>query len=91
MNNFVVKDANQACARIAYKFSDVSAIYPITPSSPMAEYCDELYVAGEKNLFGQPLKIIEMQSEAGAAGVQCTAVWLKGHSQQLLQQVKACF
>lgn len=68
MNNFVVKDANQACARIAYKFSDVSAIYPITPSSPMAEYCDELYVAGEKNLFGQPLKIVEMQSEAGAAG-----------------------
>lgn len=68
MKNFIVKDANQACAKIAYKFSDVSAIYPITPSSPMAEYCDELYVAGEKNLFGQPLKIVEMQSEAGAAG-----------------------
>ena len=64
MKNYIVKDANQACAKIAYKFSDVSAIYPITPSSPMAEYCDELYVAGEKNLFGQPLKIVEMQSDA---------------------------
>lgn len=68
MKNYIVKDANQACAKIAYKFSEVSAIYPITPSSPMAEYCDELLIAGEKNLFGRPLKIVEMQSEAGAAG-----------------------
>lgn len=67
MKKYVIKDANQACARVAYKFSDVSAIYPITPSSPMAEYCDEMLLAGEKNLFEKPLTLVEMQSEAGAA------------------------
>ena len=68
MSKKVCSDSNQTCARIAYKFSEVSAIYPITPSSPMAEFCDELCNAGEKNLFGQPLKLFEMQSEAGVAG-----------------------
>lgn len=61
-------DGNVACARIAYKLSEVSAIYPITPSSPMAEACDEMVLAGEKTLFGKPLKLVEMQSEAGVAG-----------------------
>ncbi|GHV35749.1 pyruvate-flavodoxin oxidoreductase [Bacteroidia bacterium] len=62
-------DGNQAAAHIAVMFSEVAAIYPITPSSPMAEYIDEWTAAGtRKNIFGQPVKIVEMQSEAGAAG-----------------------
>ncbi|MEG2413073.1 MAG: pyruvate:ferredoxin (flavodoxin) oxidoreductase [Clostridia bacterium] len=61
-------DGNTAAAHIAYAFSEVAAIYPITPSSPMAENCDEWATAGRKNLFGQTLKLAEMESEAGAAG-----------------------
>ena len=61
-------DGNTAASHVAYAFSDVAAIYPITPSSPMAEIADELGAAGRKNLFGQQIKIAEMQSEAGAAG-----------------------
>ncbi|MCL4515436.1 MAG: pyruvate:ferredoxin (flavodoxin) oxidoreductase [Firmicutes bacterium] len=61
-------DGNTAAAHVAYAFSDVAAIYPITPSSPMAESCDEWAAHGRKNLFGQTLRIAEMQSEAGAAG-----------------------
>lgn len=61
-------DGNTAAAHIAYALSDVAAIYPITPSSPMAESSDEWAAAGQKNIFGQTLKIAEMQSEAGAAG-----------------------
>ncbi|MDE5616648.1 MAG: pyruvate:ferredoxin (flavodoxin) oxidoreductase, partial [Clostridia bacterium] len=59
---------NTAAAHVAYAFSEVAAIYPITPSSPMAENCDEWATAGRKNIFGQVLKLAEMQSEAGAAG-----------------------
>ncbi len=61
-------DGNTSAARIAYAFSEIAAIYPITPSSPMAEYADEWQAKGVKNLFNRPLKLIEMQSEAGAAG-----------------------
>ncbi|HOV69039.1 MAG TPA: pyruvate:ferredoxin (flavodoxin) oxidoreductase, partial [Clostridia bacterium] len=61
-------DGNTAAAHVAYAFSDVAAIYPITPSSPMAEVADEWAAMGRKNLFGQPVRIAEMQSEAGAAG-----------------------
>ncbi len=61
-------DGNTAVGHIAYAFSDVAAIYPITPSSPMAEVSDEWAANGRKNLFGQTVKIAEMQSEAGAAG-----------------------
>ena len=61
-------DGNQAAAYVAYAFTDVAAIYPITPSSPMAEFTDEWAANGKKNLFGQTVKITEMQSEAGAAG-----------------------
>ena len=64
----ITVDGNMACAKIAYKLSEVSAIYPITPSSPMAEACDEMVNAGEKNIFGKQLKLVEMQSEAGVAG-----------------------
>ena len=61
-------DGNTAAAHVAYAFSDVAAIYPITPSSPMAEVADEWAANGRTNLFGQKVRIAEMQSEAGAAG-----------------------
>ena len=61
-------DGNTAAAHVAYAFSDVGAIYPITPSSPMAEICDEWAAHDRKNLFGQKMRIAELQSEAGAAG-----------------------
>lgn len=61
-------DGNQAAAYVAYAFTDVATIYPITPSSPMAEYVDEWQAAGRKNIFGQTVSITEMQSEGGAAG-----------------------
>ncbi len=64
----ITLDGNEATARIAYAFSEVAAIYPITPSSPMGEHADAWAAQGKKNLFGVPLEIIEMQSEAGAAG-----------------------
>lgn len=61
-------DGNTAAAHIAYAFTDVAAIYPITPSSPMAEHVDEWVAQGRKNIFGQTVQVMEMQSEAGAAG-----------------------
>lgn len=61
-------DGNEAAAHIAYMFSEVAAIYPITPSSPMAEHIDEWASKGRKNLFGDTVSVQEMQSEAGAAG-----------------------
>lgn len=61
-------DGNTAAAHIAYAFSDVAAIYPITPSSPMAESCDEWAGEGRKNLMGNVLRVAELESEAGAAG-----------------------
>ena len=61
-------DGNTAAAYIAYAFTDVAAIYPITPSSTMAEVTDEWAAAGRKNIFGQTVNVVEMQSEAGAAG-----------------------
>ena len=64
----VTIDGNTAAAHVAYAFSDVAAIYPITPSSPMAEVIDEWAAKGRKNLFGQTVRVAEMQSEAGAAG-----------------------
>ncbi|TCL57457.1 pyruvate-ferredoxin/flavodoxin oxidoreductase [Hydrogenispora ethanolica] len=64
----VTIDGNTAASHVAYAFSDVAAIYPITPSSPMAEVADDWQAHGRKNLFGQTVRIAEMQSEAGAAG-----------------------
>ena len=66
--NYVVMDGNTAAAHSAYAFTEVAAIYPITPSSPMAEKVDEWSAKGKKNLFGTPVDVIQMQSEAGAAG-----------------------
>ncbi len=65
---FITCDGNYAAAHIAYMFSEVSAIYPITPSSTMAEYVDEWAANGKKNIFGETVKVVEMQSEGGAAG-----------------------
>jgi len=61
-------DGNQAAAHASYAFTEVAAIFPITPSSPMAEFADEWSSHGKNNIFGQPVKVVEMQSEAGAAG-----------------------
>lgn len=61
-------DGNTAAAHVSYAFTDVAAIYPITPSSNMAEAVDKWAAQGQKNIFGQPVKVVEMQSEAGAAG-----------------------
>ena len=68
MRKIKTMDGNTAAAHVAYAFSEVSAIYPITPSSPMAESMDEWVSEGRKNIFGEPVKIVEMESEAGAAG-----------------------
>ncbi|MDO4568006.1 MAG: pyruvate:ferredoxin (flavodoxin) oxidoreductase [Clostridia bacterium] len=68
MAKTITIDGNTAAAHVAYAFSDVAAIYPITPSSPMAEVADDWAAAGRLNLFGQQVRIAEMQSEGGAAG-----------------------
>lgn len=62
-------DGNEACSHIAYHFTEVAGIYPITPASPMAELADKWASEGRENMFGRPVKIVEMESEAGAAGM----------------------
>jgi pyruvate-ferredoxin/flavodoxin oxidoreductase len=66
--NFITCEGNYAASYIAYMFSEVAAIYPITPSSDMAEYVDQWAAGGKKNIFGETVKVVEMQSEGGAAG-----------------------
>jgi len=66
--HFEIMDGNEAAAYISYAFTEVAGIFPITPSSPMAEHVDEWAANGKKNLFGQPVQVVEMQSEGGAAG-----------------------
>ena len=61
-------DGNTAAAHVAYAYTDVAAIYPITPSSPMADSVDQWSAQGQKNIFGNQVKVVEMESEAGAAG-----------------------
>lgn len=68
MSNFVTMDGNAAAANVAYDFTEIAAIYPITPSSPMAGLTDQWSANGRLNMFNQPVKLIEMQSEAGAIG-----------------------
>ncbi len=68
MRKMKTMDGNTAAGYVSYAFTDVAAIYPITPSSPMAEHVDEWVAEGKLNLFGQKVKVMEMQSEAGAAG-----------------------
>ena len=69
MKKVLTIDGNEACAKASYMFTEMAGIYPITPSSPMAEHIDEWSNKGETNLFGDKVKVIEMQSEAGAAGL----------------------
>lgn len=69
MRKMKTMDGNTAAAYISYAFTEIAAIYPITPSSTMAELVDQWSAAGKENVFGQPVKVVEMQSEAGAAGV----------------------
>ena len=61
-------DGNQAAAHVSYAYTEVAAIYPITPSSVMPEHVDEWATEGRENIFGQTVNVVEMQSEAGAAG-----------------------
>lgn len=69
MTNYKTMDANEAVARVAYKFTEVAGIYPITPASPIAEKIDVLSSNGEINYWGNPVKVVEMQSEAGAVAM----------------------
>ena len=69
MSKYKVMDANEAVSKVAYKFSEVAGIYPITPASPMAEKIDKMSAVGEKNFFGNTVKIVEMQSEKGAVAM----------------------
>ena len=68
MKNYKVMDGNEACSYISYLFSELASIYPITPASAMAEKVDELSSKKFNNLYGNPVKVVEMQSEAGAIG-----------------------
>jgi len=61
-------DGNEACAKVSYMFTELAGIYPITPSSPMAEHIDEWSSNNKLNIFNDKVKVVEMQSEAGAAG-----------------------
>ena len=65
---FITCDGNEAAAHVSYMFTEVAAIYPITPSSPMAEHTDDWSARGRKNMWGQEVLVQEMQSEGGAAG-----------------------
>ena len=65
---FKSMDGNNAAAWVSYAFTEVAGIYPITPSSPMADYVDQWAANGKKNIFGTTVKVCEMQSEGGAAG-----------------------
>ena len=71
-------DGNTAASMESYYFTEVAAIYPITPSSPMAENVDAISSKGEKNFFGSPVKVVEMQSEAGASGAAASVVISSG-------------
>ena len=75
-------DGNHAAAHASYAYSDVAAIYPITPSSVMAEATDEWATQGRKNIFGQEVQVTEMQSEAGAASTQLLSELVNMHMQE---------
>ena len=65
---FKSMDGNEAAAYVSYAYTEVAGIYPITPSSPMADHVDQWAAQGKKNIFGTPVNVVEMESEAGAAG-----------------------
>ncbi len=66
---YKIMDGNEACSYVSYYFSELAGIYPITPASPMAEYVDKWSIEGKENFFGNPVQVVEMQSEAGAIGL----------------------
>jgi hypothetical protein len=72
-NAFATVDGNEAAAYVAYQLNELLAIYPITPSSPIAEWCDQWAAEGKRNLWGTTPAIVEMQSEGGAVGAQSPA------------------
>ena len=63
---YKIMDGNEACSYVAYNFTELAGIYPITPASPMAEYTDKWAAEGKKNFFGDKVQVVEMESEAGA-------------------------
>ena len=82
---------NHAAAHASYAFTDVAAIYPITPSSPMAEATDEWATDGRTNMFGQTVQITEMQSEAGAAGAVHGPSGSRRFNNHLIQLPRVCY
>ena len=82
MRNVKTMDGNTAAAYISYAFTEVAAIYPITPSSPMAESVDEWSAHGKKNIFGDTVHVAEMQSEGGAAGDRKSTRLNSSHSRK---------
>ena len=78
--DWITVDGNEAAAAVAHRLSEVIAIYPITPSSPMGELADAWSSRGRRNLWGSVPEGIEMQSEGGAAGARCTAPYRPGRS-----------
>ena len=84
-------DGNTAAAHVAYAFTEVAAIYPITPSSPMAENVDEWAAKGKKNIFDEKVEVVEMQSEGGAAGADARCDLAAGAlHQQPLRLPRVC-
>ena len=86
----ITVDGNHAAAYAAYAFTEVAAIYPITPSTPMAELTDEWASLGKKNIFGQTVRVVEMQSEAGAAGAMHGSLASGSRSRPHLRRHRAC-
>ena len=82
-------DGNEAAARVAYALSEVIAIYPITPASPMGEHADDWAAAGRPNRWGLTPDVVEMQSEAGAAG-RCTGRCRRAHWRRRSPPARAC-
>ncbi len=89
MRSWAVVDGNEAAARVAHRLSEVIAIYPITPSSPMGELADAWSAAGRRNLWGAVPRVIEMQSEGGA-GARSTARSKAGRSRRRSPPRRAC-
>ena len=91
MNTKMMKtmDGNEAAAYVSYAFTEVATIYPITPSSPMAEHVDSWAANGKKNIFGQTVRLLELESEAGAAGAMHGAL-RQAHWQQHIPHLRGC-
>ena len=83
-------DGNTAAAHVSYAFTEVATIYPITPSSPMADYTDQWATQGRKNIFGNTVKLVELESEGGLQ-VLSTVHLLQVHLQQLIQHHRVFF